>query len=170
MTGAMIAEALDNLGKVLAANPDKARARYQPATATVIDGLKCRVIGPNGEQIETDMPPAMGGSGSCPNPGWFFRASMAACCATVIAQQAAQRGITLTRLEVTVEGDGDNRGLLGLDEKVSAGHSALRTNVVIAAQSATPEQLQALVQWANEHSPVGCTVRDAPANTLHVIT
>jgi uncharacterized OsmC-like protein len=169
MARSPIADALDSLSKAIEANPDKARAKYVPATATILSGLKCRVTGPSGEQIETDMPAAMGGGNSGPNPGWFFRASLAACCSTVIAAQAARLGINLTNLEVTVEGDGDNRGILGLDDRISAGHSVIRTNVQIGAQNATPEQLQELVKWAEEHSPVGRTVRDAPANTLRVV-
>lgn len=168
MTRSAIASALDRLSKAIAADPDKAHARYAPATATILSGLKCRVTGPSGEQIDTDMAAAMGGEGSCPSPGWLFRASLAACCSTVIAAQAARLGIDLTRLEVTVEGDGDKRGILGVDDKISAGHSALRTNVRIGAQNATAERLQELVQWGNEHSQVGSTVRDAPTNTLRV--
>jgi uncharacterized OsmC-like protein len=164
-----IASAWNSLSEALRAHPEKARAKYAPATATLESGLKCRVTGPSGEQIETDMPPALGGAGSGPNPGWFFRASVAACCSTVIAAQAARLGINLTTLEVTVEGEGDNRGMLGLDDAISAGHSAIRTNVRISAQDATSEQLEELVQWAAAHSPVGCTVRDAPSNSLSVV-
>jgi uncharacterized OsmC-like protein len=164
-----IATAWNSLGETIRAHPDKARAKYAPATATLQSGLKCRVTGPSGESIETDMPPAWGGGGSQPNPGWFFRASLAACCSTVIAAQAVRLGINLTKLDVTVEGEGDNRGMLGLDETISAGHSAIRTNVRISAQSATSEQLNELVEWAAAHSPVGCTVRDAARNTLSVV-
>jgi uncharacterized OsmC-like protein len=170
MSNAEIRTALDALGRTFAAQPDKAMARYAPATARIEGGLKCRVAGPSGETIETDMPRAMGGSGSGPNPGWFFRASIASCCATVIAMRAAQLGIDLTDLEVTVEGEGDQRGLLGLDDRVGAGHAALRTNVRIGAANATPDRLRELVEWAEAHSPVGCTVRDAPANVLTVTT
>ena len=63
MSNATIAAALDGLSQAIAANPDKARAKYAPATATIVDGLKCRVTGPAGESIETDMPAAMGGAG-----------------------------------------------------------------------------------------------------------
>jgi len=157
------------LSEALRAHPEKARAKYAPATATLESGLKCRVTGPSGEQIETDMPPALGGAGSGPNPGWFFRASLAACCSTVIAAQAARLGINLTKLEVTVEGEGDHRGMLGVEDAISAGHSTMRTNVRISAQDATSEQLEELVQWAAAHSPVGCTVRDAPSNSLSVV-
>lgn len=163
-----IASALENLTVALKTNPEKARAKYAPATATLAEGLKCRVAGPSGETMLTDMPGAMGGEASAPNPGWYFRASIAACCSTAIAMNAARRGINLTALEVTVEADGDNRGLLGMDESVSAGHAALRTNVKIAADNATPEQLQELVRFSEAHSPVGCTMRDAPPNTLRI--
>lgn len=169
MTLSPIASAWNSLSEALRAHPDKARAKYAPATATLESGLKCRVTGPSGEQIETDMPPALGGAGSGPNPGWFFRASVAACCSTVIAAQAARLGINLTKLEVTVEGEGDHRGMLGVEDAISAGHSAIRTNVRISAQDATSEQLEELVQWAAAHSPVGCTVRDAPSNSLSVV-
>jgi uncharacterized OsmC-like protein len=163
-----IATALETVSATIKENPEKARAKYAPATATLTNGLKCSVTGPTGETIVTDMGKAMGGEASAPTPGWYFRASIAACCSTAIAMNAARRGINLTRLEVTVEADGDNRGILGMDANVSAGHAALRTNVKIAADNASREQLDALVQFSESHSPVGCTVRDAPPNTLRI--
>jgi len=86
----------------------------------------------------------------------------------VIAARATRLGINLAKLKVTVEADGDIRGLLGVDDSISAGHSALRSNVEISATNATPEQLQNLVEWSMDHAPVGRTVRDAPVNTLNV--
>lgn len=163
-----IGATLDSLAAAIDANPEKARGKYAPATATLTSGLKCRVTGPGGAQLETDMSPAMGGESAAPNPGWYFRASIAACLSTAIAMNAARRGIDLTKLEVTVEADGDNRGILGMDAKVSAGHAVLRTNVVIGAGNATPEQLEDLVRWSEDHAPVGRTVRDAPPNTLRI--
>lgn len=169
MAGSDIRSALETLSRTIAAEPGKAKAKHGPATATIdLGGLKCRVTGPLGENIQTDMPPAMGGTASGPNPGWFFRAAIASCSATVIAMRAAQLGISLSKLEVTVESDGDHRGILGLDDQISAGASALRTKVRIGADNATPGQLEDLVRWAEKHSPVGCTVQDAPANTLSV--
>jgi hypothetical protein len=71
-------------------------------------------------------------------------------------------------LEVKVTGEGNHRGMLGLDDNISAGHSGLRTDVRIAASNASAEKLRELVTWAEEHSPVGRTVRDAPKNTLSI--
>ena len=169
MENSAIATALNSLSQAFETNPEKARARYASATATLVNGLKCRVTGPSGEGIETDMPGSMGGGGSSPNPGWFFRASLAACCTTMIAAQAARLGIALTELQVAVSGEGDHRGMLGIGGNVSAGHSAIRTDVRIAAENASPDQLEQLVRWADEHSPVGCTVRNTPSNTLTIM-
>lgn len=164
METADINSALKSLRDKIADQPEKAMAKHVPATARIENGLKCLVEGTRGELIETDMPNAMGGNGSAPNPGWVFRASLASCCATVIAMQAAQQGIELTTLEVTVESDGDLRGILGLDDTITAGMSSLKTNVRIGADNATPEQLREIVEWGSAHAPVGCTVQNAPGN------
>jgi len=159
---------LDRLSNAVRANPEMARASLAPVVATIDDGLRCRITGASGEQIETDMPRAMGGENACPSPGWIFRAALAACCATMITAQAARLGIVLTKLEVRVGADADTRGLLG-DGNISASYSALRTDVEIAARNADPEQLRDLVRWAEAHSPVGCTVRESPPNTFRVV-
>jgi len=164
MEASRIATALQSLITAFKSDPVKGPATYAPVTAKILGGLKCRVIGPAHEQLETDMPTSMGGEGSSPNPGWFFRATLAACCATMIASRAAQLGIEVAELEVNVSGEGNHRGMLGLDDSISAGHSNLRTDVRIAAR----KELRELVTWANEHSPVGRTVRDAPKNTLTI--
>jgi uncharacterized OsmC-like protein len=166
MDGSQINAALEKLSQAYASQPERARAKYSPVIATLTGGLKCHIAGPGGVEIRTDMPMAMGGSASDPNPGWIFRASLASCCATVIAMRAARLGINLSKLEVAVEGDGDNRGILGLDNHVSAGMSELRTTVQITADNVGSERLEELVRWSVKHSPVASTVREAPTNTV----
>jgi uncharacterized OsmC-like protein len=85
----------------------------------------------------------------------------------VIAMRAARLGIRLDTLEVTVESESDSRGLLGLDDSISAGLCAVRTRVRIAGD-AQDDDLRELVAWADAHSPVSCTLRSAPACTLEV--
>ena len=65
-----IRDAIENLSAAIAADQSKARAKPVPATARLTDGLKCEVAGPQGQRMLTDMPPAMGGAASAPNPGW----------------------------------------------------------------------------------------------------
>jgi uncharacterized OsmC-like protein len=168
MSDQSIREALENLVKTIRENPEKAHSKNTAATATLREGLKFQVTGPRGEKVETDMPPAMGGGATASNPAWLLRAGLASCTATVIAMRAAKLGVALNTLEVSVESESDNRGVLGLDQKVSAGLSAFRTQVRVGAKNATEEQLRDIVRWADEHSPVACTLREAPANRLDI--
>lgn len=168
MSDARIRDAIDTLSAAIAAQPDKARAKNAPATARIVAGLQCLVSGPHGESLTTDMPPAVGGEASGPSPGWLLRSALASCTATVIAMRAAKLGVVLSELEVTVESESDNRGMLGLDESVSAGMGAVRTQVKIVAPAASPEELQAIVKWADAHSPVGCTLRHSTPCSLDI--
>lgn len=163
-----VAEAIAKLTKIFTDQPEKARTKNATATAMIEDGLKFQITGPTGEKVLTDMPAPMGGTASGPNPGWLLRAALASCNATVIAMRAAQLGVKLKTLEVTVDSDSDHRGLLGLDEHVSAGLLSLRTKVKIGAEGAAPARLREIVEWAEAHSPVGCTIRQAPRATTDV--
>ena len=167
MSDPAIREAIERLSAAISSEPAKARAKNAPATARLTGGLQCEVTGPQGQRLLTDMPAAMGGAASAPNPGWYLRSALASCTATVIAMRAAKLGVTLETLEVTVESDSDMRGILGLDEKISAGQAAVRTIVKIRG-NAEPHALREIVAWADAHSPVGCTVRDGPACSLQI--
>jgi len=163
-----VSEAIAKLSKTFTDQPEKARTKNAAATASLQDGLQFLVTGPAGEKTLTDMPAPMGGAASGPNPGWLLRAALASCNATVIAMRAARLGVKLETLEVTVDSESDNRGLLGLDDRVTAGLLSSRTKVRIGAKDAAPAQLRELVAWAEAHSPVGCTIRQAPSTTTEV--
>jgi len=164
-----IRDAIDNVSKAVAANPDKARVRNASAVASLKGGLAFATTGPNGEAVVTDMPKAIGGGGGVPQPGWLLRAALASCTGTVIAMRAAKVGITLDKLEVNVDSQSDNRGMLGLDENVSAALIGLRTVVNVRATNATHADLRTLVQWGDAHSPVACTLRSALGANIEVV-
>ena len=167
MTESAVKQAMERTAAALAADSTKAKSKNVPATARITEGLKCEVTGPYGERLVTDMPPAMGGAASGPNPGWLLRSALASCTATVIGMRAAKLGIKLEALEVTVESESDARGILGMDPGITAGLGAIRTRVKIQAD-ASPDALRALVTWADAHSPVGCTLRNTPGYMLDV--
>jgi len=135
------------------ANPNDARGQDKPAKAILESGLRIRVEGPASWTITTDMPPALGGEGSAPSPGWLRRAAQAACEATMVSIRAAQEGITLESLEVTVGSLSDDRGMLGL-ESAHAGPIESTARVVISAKGVPAEKLREIVEWAEAHSPV----------------
>ncbi|HMK92773.1 MAG TPA: OsmC family protein, partial [Thermoleophilia bacterium] len=159
MSTADISEALQKTGEAFVADPGKAHAIGSPATARLVEGLRFEVTGPNGELAYTDMAPAMGGAASAPPPGWFLRGAIASCTATVIAMRAARTRVHLTTLDVSVESEADQRGMLGLGENVSAAFSTLRVRVRIGADDVAPDRLRALATWGDAHSPVACTMR-----------
>ena len=162
-----VREAIERISADIAADLSKARAKNVPATARLIEGLKCEVSGPGGQRMVTDMARALGGDSSAPNPGWVLRCAWASCTATVIAMRAARLGVALETLEVTVDSDSDLRGILGLDENVGAGQQAVRTTVRIRG-SADAQMLREIASWGEAHSPVGCTVRNTPACSLEI--
>jgi uncharacterized OsmC-like protein len=161
MTPTHIQQSIAGVIKYLAAHPEECRYTDAAATAVVEEGLRCRAAGPNGATVVSDMPEAIGSGGAAPSPGWLLRAALANCDATVIAMRAAQVGVTLTTLEVTVDSVSDDRGLLGMDDAIPAGPLSVRTRVRVGAEGTTLEQLQEIVEWADAHSPVGDALRRA---------
>ncbi|TWO70280.1 OsmC family protein [Caenimonas sedimenti] len=170
MTQQAIRQGLAGVLQHYAQHPEQAVGNDRPATAVVEQGLRCRAEGPNGAVLVTDMPVPLGGGASAPTSGWFLRAALATCDATMIALRAAQLGVTLTQLEVTVESRSDNRVMLGGAEGGWPGPLDMRVRVRIAADGVPAEQLHAIVDWAESHSPVGDALKRAVAVSVEVET
>ena len=132
------------------------------------EDLRCRAIGTEGQSVITDMPKAIGGGGSAPSPGWLSRAAMATCDATRIALRAAELGIALDTLEVTVDSVDDDRGLFGVDSSVRAGSLSIRTRVKIGAHEIDDNSLREIVEYAVVHSPVADSCRSETPTSLEV--
>jgi uncharacterized OsmC-like protein len=134
--------------------------------ATLVDGLVVRVTGPSGEEITTDMVKSVGGSASAPSPGWFLRAAEASCVVTLVAMRAAMLGIALDNVEVTVDSESDDRGLLGLADDVPAGPLSGRVAVRITAPGIDPATLDEIARWGVKHCPVcDALERSVPVTT-----
>jgi len=153
MEAADIGRALSSFAEHLAAHPEDAKSEDEPARATLESGLKIRVEGPRFWSVTTDMPSALGGQGSAPSPGWLRRAAQAACEATMVAIRAAQEGIALDSLRVTVGSVSDDRGMLGLAD-VHPGPTESHARIEVSARGVSPEKLREIVRWAEAHSPV----------------
>ena len=158
MTDAIRA-ALSGASAYLSDHPDEARYTDSLATATVESGLRVVVAGPNGEQLATDMPGAVGGAGSAPSPGWYLRAAVAACAASLATMRAAQLGLDGFECEVEVDSESDDRGILGLDASTPAGPLSMRIGFRLRADDAALDRLEEVAVWAVEHCPVSDAVR-----------
>jgi uncharacterized OsmC-like protein len=163
-----IADAIKGATEYLVAHPEKARYTDSKAVATLRGGLRVEVRDPTGRTIATDMPKGVGGSDSAPSPGWMLRAALAACDVTLIAMRAAQLGINLDRVEVSIDSESNDYGMLGIDESVPAGPLSVRTQVSIEADGAEPATINALVDWATAHCPVCDAVKRAVPVSVEV--
>ena len=161
MTTQQIQEAVKRVIQHYTDNPEKAISEDKAATAFVEDGLRCRATGPYGWEMISDMAKGIGGGASAPSPGWLMRAALANCDATMIALRAAELGIQLDTLEVTVGSTSDDRGLLQMDDSIPAGPLKVWTQVKIRAKGVPEDQLRKIVDWAEHHSPVGDAISRA---------
>jgi uncharacterized OsmC-like protein len=154
----------------LNANPTEARYTDSAAIARLDDpaGLMVHVHGPAGAHITTDMPTSVGGTNLTASPGWYLRAAEASCVATLIAMRAAHQGVSLEALEVTVDSESDDRGILGADDSIPAGPLSTRVAVRLKAPHVDQAELRALVDWAVEHCPVTDAVRRAIPMTVEL--
>jgi uncharacterized OsmC-like protein len=163
-----IRTAIERAREALASKPAGASAD-RPATAVIEDGLRCRVDGPDGWCVVTDMPGGVGGTATASTPAWVLRAAWAACEATAIAMRAAELGVELTRLEVTATSETDMRGLLGVGNE-PAGPARASMQIRIAANGTEDEKLRELVAWADSHSPVADAIRRAVPSETEIVT
>ena len=164
MGEAGIAKAIAEARSYLSANPAEARYRDGAATATIEAGLRVRVVGTDGASLVTDMVTGIGGGGSAPSPGWMFRAAYASCVATLIAMRAAQDGFSIDGLEVAVDSESDDRGILGISADVPAGPLSVR--VAVAASSGDGDR--GAVRAAIEQAIARCPVHDAVVRPVPV--
>ena len=157
----------NDIGKAVRSAEDYLRSQTSPgpradvpATASIEDGLMCRIETPDGHAIYTDMPKSVGGSATASSPGWHLRAALASCDATLLAMRAARLGLKLDSIEVRVEATSDGRGMF-LDEDISPGSAAMRLTFKIGASGVSPEQIEELVHWVEQHSPVAADITRA---------
>lgn len=154
MPASSIGDAIRRAREYLIHRPDEARYTDSAAIARIEDGLRVVVTAPTGATIRTDMSTGVGGGATAPSPGWLLRASHAACDATLIAMRAAEEGIELSLLEVIVDSESDDRGILGMDAAVPAGPIRTRVRIRIAAAGVPEGRLREVVARARAHSPV----------------
>ena len=154
MSNETIRAALEGAIDYLSKNRQDARSTDSLATATIEDGLRCMVKGPDGAEIHTDMVTSVGGANSAPSPGWLLRAATASCVATLIAMKAAIEEVRLGNVEVAVDSQSDDLGILGIDENVPAGPLLVSVRVKLESNGNDPEKLRAIVTWAHQHCPL----------------
>lgn len=147
----------------LSEHPDEARYTDSVAKASLQDSLRVGVQGPDGESILTDMPRGVGGLAEHPTPGWLFRAAVASCVASTVAMETAREGIELNALDVEVDSESDDRGILGMDANAPAGPSSMSIRITAVAAGVDPERLREVVTAGAARCPV-CDATKRPVD------
>ena len=104
----------------------------------------------------------VGGAGAGACSGDLLLGALAACAQITCQMVAAAMGIPTERIEVTVEGDLDLRGTLGISKDVPVGFDNIRLHFNVAAPDATPEQLRGLREKTEQYCVVMQTLTRPP--------
>ena len=101
-----------------------------------------------------------GGTGAC--SGDLLLGALAACAQITCQMVATAMGIPTERIEVTVAGDLDLRGTLGIAKDVPVGFESIRLHFDVVAPQATSEQMNALREKTEQYCVVMQTLMQPP--------
>lgn len=151
--------------------PLKEQYRNDPSTSLVTltakgsqteTPLSCSVdIGRAIYQAEAHKGVGGAGSGAC--SGDLLLGALSACAQITCQMVAAAMGIPAEKIEVTVEGDLDLRGTLGIDKNLPVGFQRIQLRFDIVAPQATPDQLRALREKTEQYCVVMQTLLQPPS-------
>jgi uncharacterized OsmC-like protein len=102
--------------------------------------------------FDADHPPVLVGTDNGPTPVEYVLHALAACLTAGIANIAAARGVILTEVSSTVEGDIDLLGILGLSEEVRNGYQQIRVGFTLRGDD--PDKLRSVVEQSRQRSAV----------------
>lgn len=119
-------------------------------SARLVEGLRCEAREANW-QFTIDMPAEAGGTDAGPPPGVHGRAALASCLAIGYSINLARAGFTPKSLEVVVQADYDNRGLLGMGD-VYPGYLGVQHTLYLECD-APRDTVLAAIERAQRTSP-----------------
>jgi uncharacterized OsmC-like protein len=102
--------------------------------------------------FDADHPAVLVGKDNGPTPVEFVLHALAACLTSGVANIAAARGVNLTEVTSTVEGDIDLLGILGLSDDVRNGYQQIKVSFKLRGDD--PEKLRTVVEQSRKRSAV----------------
>ena len=143
------------------ADPQSSRITLTAKGGETDTPLSCSVdIGRAIYQAEAHK--GVGGSGAAACSGDLLLGALAACAQLTCQLVATAMGIETRHIAVTVDGDMDLSGPLGISKEVPVGFSAMRVKFDIEAPAASPEQLQVLREKTEQYCVVLQTLLRPP--------
>jgi uncharacterized OsmC-like protein len=103
-----------------------------------------------------------GGSGTAACSGDLLLGALAACAQVTCQLVATAMGIPAQHIDVTVDGDMDLSGTLGISKEVPVGFESIRLKFTIDAPGASPDQIKALQEKTEQYCVVLQTLLHPP--------
>jgi uncharacterized OsmC-like protein len=120
--------------------------------------------------LEADHPDILVGDDHGPTPVEYLLHALAACLTAGVANIAAARGVDLTKVSSTVEGDIDVLGILGLsDGAVRNGYQGVRVTFHVEGD-ADEETLRGIVEQSRKRSAVYDVLTNPTPVSVEVVT
>jgi uncharacterized OsmC-like protein len=116
---------------------------------------------------DVDHPKVLVGADNGPTPVEYVLHALAACLTAGLANIAAARGVELTEVTSTVEGDIDLNGILGLDPGVRNGFQQIKVSFDVKG-NAPSDKLRALVEQSRARSAVFDIITNAVPVSIEV--
>jgi uncharacterized OsmC-like protein len=159
------------------ANPDIARFQFRAANRWVsgthnrstIHGFYGAMQEMTHNQpwtLDADHPPVLVGGDNGPTPVEYVLHALAACLTAGLVNIAAARGVNLTEVTSTVEGDINLLGILGLSDDVRNGYERITVSFKLAGDD--PEKLRKVVEQSRSRSAVFDIITNAVPVTIEV--
>jgi uncharacterized OsmC-like protein len=141
--------------------PDTARITLRAHGAQADVPIACSVdLGRAVYQAQAHS--GVGGAGTAACSGDLLLGALAACAQLTCQMVAAALAVPVEGIEVTVEGDLDLRGTLGVAKDVPAGFQAIRVAFNVQAPEASAEQLASLAEKTERYCTVFQTLVQPP--------
>jgi uncharacterized OsmC-like protein len=112
--------------------------------------------------LEAQAHRGVGGTGTAACSGDLLLGALAACAQLTCQLVATAMGIEVEDIRVSVEGELDLSGTLGISKSVPVGFEDIRTTFDIKAPTATPDQLSALQEKTEQYCVVMQTLLQPP--------
>ena len=120
--------------------------------------------------VDAGEPAILLGTDTGPNPAEYLLHALAACVTTSLVYSAAARGVRLTSVESTLEGDVDVQGAMGTNtEDYRNGFERIRMTIQISGD-APAEKLREVVQRGADRSLVFDSIANGVPISVDVIT
>src|SRR5207245_1944843 len=155
-----------SLKEDLRQHPDRARIAdtVQSLPSDLRDPMRVRIGRADGRafEITVGLHPVAGGDGTLPCPGDVLEAALAACQELTVRMVAANMGLALDDVRVTVTGTSDLRGTLALDRTTKVGIQKLEVRTHVVVRGGDEQRARRLLASAKPYSPIPDTTTNPP--------